>query len=207
MIGLSGRTINNAGVTSNLSIIIYKILPSGEYGDYAVLTGTQVYWGTKSVLPPAGDSLFGAAYTYDGCPHPRVFFTANEGWGLFEVKLPLYIPDSSCWNAQSSLISSHVACPNSGASISFVSEAAQTRYNDGFSCYGDCIDLPDTNFFEDPSEFNCTTNTGPIQVFLPTTSTQYVDPYEVGELDLATGEYVLLYHLDQIPLRCVSFLA
>ena len=31
--------------------------------------------------------------------------------------------------------------------------------------------------------------------------------YEVGELDLATGEYVLLYHLDQIPLRCVSFLA
>ena len=42
MIGLSGRTINNAGVTSNLSIIIYKILPSGEYGDY-LLTQIPIF--------------------------------------------------------------------------------------------------------------------------------------------------------------------
>ena len=56
------------------------------------------------------------------------------------------------------------------------------------------------------TSFDCVAHPDPIQILVPATSTQSVDPYEVRELDLVTGEYMLLYQLDQIPVRCIDFL-
>merc|ERR1712072_1184160 len=40
---------------------------------------------------------YGAGYSFLGPTEQRFFFTSNQGFGMFELQMPISVPDD-CWN-------------------------------------------------------------------------------------------------------------
>ena len=75
---------------------------------------------------------FGASFVYRNEYETRLFFASNTGAGLFELILPVAVPDE-CWNADKDY-ATHVQCAASTAALVRRSAAAEAASNDGLNC-------------------------------------------------------------------------
>ena len=123
---------------SNRDMIVYRLSDNGDYQDYAILPEINFVWGPSG--EPNGGGAWGAAYTYTGGSRPRVFFSANNGWGFFEMELPLTIPDS-CWNPTDGSVAAAV-CDGGLPTLKYVSDSETTNKNDGMNCHPFELVLP-----------------------------------------------------------------
>jgi hypothetical protein len=129
--GDDGRTYL-VGVDSGLNVaIVMRVRESdGLVDEYAVVPAS-VNWQDRD--PETGNGMFGSAYSYPVTGGvTRVFFASNEGWGLFELTLPLTVP-ASCFNAGDDT-SAHAVCDAATAVFVWRTESAATKDNDGFNC-------------------------------------------------------------------------
>jgi hypothetical protein len=110
---------------------------------YAILDA-EFDWGGHTV--PVGVSGFGGAYAFKEGGVTKAYVTANEGWGLFEIGLPLK-PDTTCWNSGAYTRtggaplwpSTHTACgsttmPSTLATLTRRMHSEYTVMNDGMNC-------------------------------------------------------------------------
>lgn len=119
------------GMSSTRDLLIARIEANGDYGDYAVLTGVQIDWNGQT--PIGSSTVYGAAYTYEGSGSPRIFFSANNGYGFFELGLPIE-PALGCWNDVNAASSTHTACAGNVV-MTWRAPSESTSLNDGFSCF------------------------------------------------------------------------
>ncbi|KAH8094179.1 DNA binding protein [Aureococcus anophagefferens] len=148
-------------------IFVGKIITGSGYPEtYAVLE-SDVAWQD-------GDQEFGAAFTfYDPQGDVHVLFSSNQGSGVYELALPIAIPDG-CWNTGVDT-SSRAGCSAAGAQpINYIDPSDETDSNDGMDCPYDL-------------EIN------PVQVLQVDDDS---DMYSVAELDVTTGEYEVLWDID-----------
>ena len=78
------------------------------------------------------ETSFGASFMYRNDYETRLFFASNTGAGLFELILPVVVPDD-CWNADKDW-EDHVQCSSSVAALVRRSDAAEAASNDGLNC-------------------------------------------------------------------------
>ena len=78
------------------------------------------------------ETSFGASFMYRNDYETRLFFASNDGAGLFELILPVVVPDD-CWNADKDW-EDHVQCSSSVAALVRRSDAAEAASNDGLNC-------------------------------------------------------------------------
>jgi len=112
------------GLSQDYELLVIHLDDDGTPDKYAVMPTTGT--GTKTA--------FGAAFAYETLDGgKRIYFAANDGSGLFQIFLPITIPES-CWNSGLDT-SSHAAC-GSGDTGTLIrvwdSEAASS--NDGLNC-------------------------------------------------------------------------
>lgn len=128
------------GLAQDLTLYIQRLTADGEYDDYAVASELIVDWKGHA----SGQSIYGAAYTYLGTATPRLFFSANAGWGFLELELPITIPNW-CWNDHASIKTSHVACSSADTgtvALKWVAASAPTGSNDGLNCHFAALQIP-----------------------------------------------------------------
>ncbi|KAH8074334.1 DNA binding protein [Aureococcus anophagefferens] len=201
------------GLAEQFEVLVIRINTDTGYPESYAVLGTYVVWGDGEETTE--DQEFGAAYTFFGGDEDvHVLFSSNQGSGMYELALPIEIPDG-CWNTGSDT-SSHVFCTAAGEQrVNWVGPSDETDSNDGMNC-------PDTmNLFRPTSsptlapsqspiaEFNCDEYKNPIQVM----QTDDDDYYTVRELNMVTGEYEYLFglgyfdgdHVNAAALRHKSF--
>ncbi|EGB02681.1 hypothetical protein AURANDRAFT_68662, partial [Aureococcus anophagefferens] len=139
-----------------------------------------------------GDQEFGAAFTfYDPQGDVHVLFSSNQGSGVYELALPIAIPDG-CWNTGVDT-SSRAGCSAAGAQpINYIDPSDETDSNDGMDCPYDLeMFVPSAAPTRGPSfspiePFDRAAHSNPVQVLQVDDES---DMYSVAELDVATGEY------------------
>ncbi|KAH8068068.1 DNA binding protein [Aureococcus anophagefferens] len=84
------------GMGQALEVVVVRLDDGGVPDAYAVLPAV-VDWNGADV--ETGTSAYGAAFLYqlDMAGDVEMYFAANEGFGLFQVVLPVTVPDA-CWN-------------------------------------------------------------------------------------------------------------
>ncbi|KAK7250294.1 hypothetical protein SO694_00007247 [Aureococcus anophagefferens] len=190
---LSGAYL--VGLAEQAELLIVRLdAATGEPEAYAVLPGAIEWYGEPHTDE---DQEFGAAFAYlrsDG--DPRVLFSSNQGFGIFELTLPVVVPDG-CWNTGTDT-SSHAACDEADAvTLSWIADSREAESNDGLNCpYNEELTPPTPQPTEAPSEtplqpFDCASHGNPVQVL----KWDNEDLYSVRELDMTTGEYTLVYDL------------
>ncbi|KAH8064349.1 calcineurin-like phosphoesterase [Aureococcus anophagefferens] len=123
----------------NVAVVMRVRESDGLVDEYAVVPAS-VNWQDRD--PETGNGMFGSAYSYPVTGgDTRVFFASNEGWGLFELTLPLTVP-ASCFNAGDDT-SAHAVCDAATAVFVWRTESAATKDNDGFNCRVP-VAIPDT---------------------------------------------------------------
>jgi hypothetical protein len=80
---LTSYLVGVAAAGGRKDMMITRLDASGDIESYAVLPEIRWEWGPGG--EETGNSAFGAAYSYYGSGTPRLFFIANEGWGIFEM--------------------------------------------------------------------------------------------------------------------------
>jgi hypothetical protein len=134
-LGLSGQKVNGE---FQLVLSVLRITdiedPTADDIAYAIFPG--VTFAGYGDSPYEGAAFFGAAFTYYGSGAPRVFFTENNGWGMFELELPFAAPER-CWITVDGT-GAPVDCYNDdGSSIPKITKiivSAITSKNDGMNC-------------------------------------------------------------------------
>ena len=87
------------GLASDFRVLVVKLHPTERRpATYAVLPGDVDWAGFEPDEDDESSGGFGGAFSYVDGGAPRVFFAASNGDGLFEVVLPIEIPDG-CWFA------------------------------------------------------------------------------------------------------------
>jgi len=130
------------GLGQEFEVFVMRLDSNGEYQDYFVIQDDRVTVDWNGQTPETGTSGFGAAYSYrDGRGGQRVFFTANEGWGLFELSLPITVPDS-CWNDVTTNPNTHAECGSATAMVTWRTPSVRTSNNDGMNCHQNTLVLP-----------------------------------------------------------------
>ena len=116
------------GLGQGFEVLVVRVV-DGAPAEYAVLE-SDVDWADYD--DGYGDVPFGAGFTYRNPANTeaRVFFVANEGFGV-EVALPLTVSDD-CWNSGSQT-SYHEICVDR-TTVSWRASSVETAYNDGFKC-------------------------------------------------------------------------
>ncbi|KAK7242418.1 hypothetical protein SO694_00158022 [Aureococcus anophagefferens] len=120
------------GLGRAFEVVVVRLDADGRYPEAYAVLASAVDWGATTRLPD--DSAFGAGFGYElDTGENQVFFANNDGFGIFEVELPLAVP-STCWNAGSS-----TALPRllAMAAVTRRTDAAAVASNDGFNCAGD----------------------------------------------------------------------
>lgn len=117
------------GLASTQDLIIHRLNADGDYDQVAVVPGIVIDWAGET--PVEGTSHFGAAFSYYASGYPRVLFTANDGWGIFELTLPIIIPND-CWHDSSG--STFLQCDMATATLTWRAGSEATSKNDGFNC-------------------------------------------------------------------------
>lgn len=119
---------------SNFQVVVARLdAEQHERPDrYAVIGSPQVDWSGQSEV--ATTTTFGAAFSYsDEAQGVHLFFASNDGFGLFELNLPVIVP-SECWNVGDN-ISQHVGCATGAASLVWRAPSDPVgEPNDGFNC-------------------------------------------------------------------------
>ena len=116
--------------TGATKLVVIRIDASTRLPDrYAVLRA-NLNW--QETTPITGKSLFGSAFSYPISGKWRVFFASNDGWGLFELMLPLTVP-SSCFNTGTDS-STHTICKEKNATLVWRSNSDSSANNDGLNC-------------------------------------------------------------------------
>merc|ERR1712072_229579 len=76
---------------------------------------------------------YGAGYSFLGPTEQRFFFTSNKGFGMFELQMPISVPDD-CWNTGTNT-DDHKECKDApAATLTWMGASAVTNYNDGLNC-------------------------------------------------------------------------
>ncbi|KAH8047459.1 DNA binding protein [Aureococcus anophagefferens] len=184
------------GLGEAFEILVVKINKDSGYPEaYAVLE-SDVAWKDGEL---DDDQEFGAAFTfYDPQGDVHVLFSSNQGSGMYELALPIAIPDG-CWNTGVDT-SSHAGCAAAGAQpINYIGPSDETDSNDGMNCPYDLeMFVPSAAPTRGPSfspiePFDCAAHSNPLQVLQVDDDS---DMYSVAELDVATGEYEVLWDID-----------
>ena len=116
--------------TGATKLVVIRIDATTRLPDrYAVLRA-NLNW--QETTPITGKSLFGSAFSYPISGKWRVFFASNDGWGLFELMLPLTVP-SSCFNTGTDS-STHTICKEKNATLVWRSNSDSSANNDGLNC-------------------------------------------------------------------------
>jgi len=118
------------GLSTDFELLVVHLSGQSGYPDaYAVFDSQVDFDG----FDPADDDTggFGASFVYNANGDTKIYFTANSGQGLFELALPVAVPDS-CWNAGFDT-DAHGVC-DVVVGIRRVSASAPTNYNDGMNC-------------------------------------------------------------------------
>ncbi|KAH8079152.1 DNA binding protein [Aureococcus anophagefferens] len=171
------------------------------YADSAFAVAPSLYDGAVDFdgFDPADDDTggFGASFVYNADGDTKIYFTANSGQGLFELALPVAVPDS-CWNAGFDT-DAHGVC-DVVVGIRRVSASAPTNYNDGMNCPEFFEAAPSTEPTPEPTPeptrradarahdaagADADAEPEPIQVL----KYDGADAYTVRELDIDTGVY------------------
>ncbi|KAH8051810.1 DNA binding protein [Aureococcus anophagefferens] len=201
------------GLSTDFELLVVHLSGQSGYPDaYAVFDSQVDFDG----FDPADDDTggFGASFVYNADGDTKIYFTANSGQGLFELALPVAVPDS-CWNAGFDT-DAHGVC-DVVVGIRRVSASAPTNYNDGMNCPEFFEAAPSTEPTPEPTPeprpsrrpsprrrrsrrrrravarwsdasidaFDCEAYQEPIQVL----KYDGADAYTVRELDIDTGVY------------------
>ena len=207
------------GLGQNFEVLVVRLDDHGAPDVFAVVPGAAD-WGEAD--EEDGASAFGAAFLYrsDDWAIAKPYFASNEGWGIFELGLPLSIPED-CWNAGFQT-DDHVACDET-ASLGRVLSSEEASSNDGLNCpLGDGGAFPSTHPTRRPSSYSPTTATPSAEpaprptsaepTYAPSSAPTVLsvdpfdcygrydpvqvlqrdddEPYAVVELDVDSGEYV-----------------
>ncbi|KAH8092392.1 hypothetical protein JL720_5362 [Aureococcus anophagefferens] len=122
------------GLGRAFEVVVVRLDADGRYPEAYAVLASAVDWGAYNATLP-DDSAFGAGFGYElDTGENQVFFANNDGFGIFEVELPLAVP-STCWNAGSST-AFHALC-SATAAVTRRTDAAAVASNDGFNCAGD----------------------------------------------------------------------
>ena len=115
-------------------LVVYVDPDSGWPTKYAVLPSTLDFADGDST---EADLEYGAAYTYvhveDGAYAVELLFSSNQGFGVFELSLPLVVP-AACWN-EGTDTSGHFFCDAAEpVALTRVAPSDKTSSNDGMNC-------------------------------------------------------------------------
>ena len=80
---LTNYLVGIAAFNRRKDMMITRLDASGDIESYAVLPEIRWVWGPGG--EETGNTAFGAAYSYYGSGTSRLFFIANNGWGIFEM--------------------------------------------------------------------------------------------------------------------------
>ncbi|KAH8099226.1 DNA binding protein [Aureococcus anophagefferens] len=112
-------------------VVIHIDADSGYPDKYAVLDSVVVDWGDADRVDEP--SAFGAAYRFEAGDDDRVFFSANAGFGMFELHWPIVVA-SDCWNSGDDW-ENHAACDGvASPKLAYIGPSEVTSSNDGFNC-------------------------------------------------------------------------
>ena len=130
---LACRATYLLGVSHRRALVITRLDTNGDFESLAILPEITIDWDNTT---PNDDAIerggWGAAFAYVGSGSPRLFFSINEGLGIFELALPITFPDS-CWNALD--VETAAVCETSGLStLRWWAASAVTAKNDGYNC-------------------------------------------------------------------------
>ena len=133
------------GLGEQFELVVIRVDVDSLYPDAYAVIPTTVDWDGAD--EESGDTGFGAAYLYHAYEDEaqgafykhRLFFSANQGYGIFELETPVTIPDD-CWNTGFDT-SSHSVCDDSSATIVRLNDVVVTNYNDGMNCPEAPLDL------------------------------------------------------------------
>ncbi|KAH8068069.1 DNA binding protein [Aureococcus anophagefferens] len=171
------------GLGQAFEVFVVRLDGDGAPEAYAVVDAVTVNWASKT--PEDGTSAFGAAFSYRSRDwdvyYP--FFASNEGWGMFQLDLPLEIPDE-CWNTGTDTLA-HAACAAERAIVHWRGPSADASSNDGMNCAlgGFIVELPPTPApAAEPGR-------------RPSRAQRRRRALPRRELDLVSGEYHSLYEL------------
>lgn len=147
------------GLAQAFELVVVRLGDDGAPDAYAVIPGVADW---RSRTPQSGTSAFGAAFTYRSATwgDAQVFFASNEGWGLFELELPVVVPEG-CWNADEET-QNHVVCEASSASLVYRMASLDASSNDGLNCETQAFVA-----FEDPTRAPTTGDPTPAPSFEP----------------------------------------
>ncbi|KAK7248285.1 hypothetical protein SO694_0034701, partial [Aureococcus anophagefferens] len=202
------------GLGRAFEVVVVRLDADGRYPEAYAVLASAVDWGAYNATLP-DDSAFGAGFGYElDTGENQVFFANNDGFGIFEVELPLAVP-STCWNAGSST-AFHALC-SATAAVTRRTDAAAVASNDGFNCAGDGgspIDTmpptvaPTLPCAEDPGRGTCWADASvapwdcgaypyPVQVLRlwDDAAGAYEDDYAVASVNIWQGTFDVLYHM------------
>ena len=84
------------GLAEQFEVLVIRINTDTGYPESYAVLGTYVVWGDGEETTE--DQEFAAAYTFfDDDEDVHVLFSSNQGSGMYELALPITIPDG-CWN-------------------------------------------------------------------------------------------------------------
>ena len=118
------------GLAEDFTVLVVRVDDESLEPDaYATVPGVAVF--PTGVEVDAVGSGFGASFAYYSDAGARLFFTANSGEGMFELELPITVPES-CWNVDANW-GDHVSC-DVNATVMRIAESDVLSSNDGFNC-------------------------------------------------------------------------
>ncbi|KAH8090111.1 hypothetical protein JL720_6412 [Aureococcus anophagefferens] len=107
-------------------VVVVRLDADGRYPEAYAVLASAVDWARITRRPD--DSAFGAGFGYElDTGENQVFFANNDGFGIFEVELPLAVP-STCWNAGS--LTAFRACSATAAVLRLWDDAAGAYEDD-----------------------------------------------------------------------------
>ncbi len=120
------------GLGEQHEVLIVKIVDKMPQA-YAVVDSVIDWRSKEDDDEPSDDSGYGAGYSFLGPTEQRFFFTSNQGFGMFELQMPISVPDD-CWNTGTNT-DDHRECKDApAATLTWMGASAVTNYNDGLNC-------------------------------------------------------------------------
>jgi hypothetical protein len=145
------------GLSKNMYLLVQKVDSAGDYGAYTRLhpdvlefvwengirtqTAEEHYDHNEDFYLTPPQPVWGAAFTFDA-DVPRVFFAANKGWGVFELK-NVVVP-ATCFRTGSGGSDCGDEDGDGGkgsATLQWVANSAESYNNDGMNCPEAPLDL------------------------------------------------------------------